>query len=86
MVASTPLQAMTMPNVPPKHDPNRPKSRATRGPGAEPQPVRERRGEINDDAKQTGTAKRQDESRGGLGVRTRGGYAEQAQKPPAKKR
>ena len=75
-----------MPNVPPKHDPNRPKPRAAQGARAEPEPLPERRTEINDDARLTGTAKRQDESRGGLGVRTRGGYAEQAQKPPAKKR
>lgn len=75
-----------MPNVPPKHDPNRPKPRAARGARAEPQPVRERRGEINDDARRTGTAERQDERRGGLGVRARGGYAEQAQKPAPRKR
>jgi hypothetical protein len=75
-----------MPDVPPTHDPNRPKPRPARGASAEPEPVRERRAEINEDARRTGTAKRQDESRGGIGGRADGGYAEQVPKPAAPKR
>ncbi|HVF35444.1 MAG TPA: hypothetical protein VND91_09000 [Candidatus Saccharimonadia bacterium] len=67
-----------MPNVPPSRDPNRPKPRRARGAAAQPDPAPQRRTQSNDDARQDGALSRHGESDGGIGVRARGGYAEQA--------
>lgn len=70
-----------MPNVPPIRDPNRPKPRRARGARAQPDPVPQSRPQSNDDARLDGALSRQDEARGGIGVRARGGYAEQGPAP-----
>lgn len=75
-----------MPNVPPKREPNRPKPRAAQGARAEPDSPPQTRTQSNDDAKQEGALARQDERRGGLGQRSRGGYPEQQPKSPRGKR
>jgi len=71
-----------MPSVPPRRDPNRPKSRAARGARAEPDSPPQRRNQSNDDQRQDDALAQQDPARGGLGERARGGYAEQQPKPP----
>jgi hypothetical protein len=70
-----------MPNIPPRHDPNRPTPRTSQGARAEPDSPPQRRAQANDETQRTRTAKRQDESRGGLGTRARGGYAEHVPTP-----
>lgn len=75
-----------MTNVPPKRDPNRPKSKERRGAAAQPDSPPQQRTQSTDGARRDGALQRQDERKGGLGVRAQGGYADQEPKTPAKRR